>query len=187
VAASGNRQDSFEIRYEEENVWLTQKMMAALYDVEPNTITYHIQKMFDDGELTESSTTRDFRVVQNEGPRQVGREIKHYSLQMIIAVGFKVNSDRAVQFRKWAGQIVKDYTIQGWTMDVVRLKNGHMFTDDYFDRQLERIRDIRLEAKLHAESEFEKYRIVQDRLFMSDYDKYLTELEGQIFKGGDSE
>jgi hypothetical protein len=328
VATSGNRQDSFEIRYKDENVWLTQKMMAALYDVDVRTINEHIAKIYADGELSLDATIRNFRIVQNEGSRQVDREVKHYSLQMIIAVGFKVNSERAVQFRKWAGQIVKDYTIQGWTMDVVRLKNGHMFTDDYFDRQLERIRDIRLsermfyqkvtdlyatafdydkdakatreffklvqnkmhwavhrhtaaeliveradaekehmglatwdaapygkiikadvsvaknyldeeemsylgrivslyldyaelqaerkipmsmgdwakrldgflefngneiltdagkisheEAKLHAESEFEKYRIVQDGLFMSDYDKYLTELEGQILKG----
>ena len=144
---------------------------------------------------------------------------------MIIAVGFKVNNQRAVQFRKWAGQIVKDYTIQGWTMDKERLKKGHMFTDEYFERQLQYIREIRLsERKFYqkvtdlyatafdyaelqaerkipmsmedwakrldgflefngnklltdAETEYEKYRIVQDRLFMSDFDKYLLEIE----------
>ena len=330
VAATGDNPDSFEMRYEDENIWLTQKMMATLYDVEVNTINHHIKKVYSDGELVEGATIRKYRIVQTEGNRQVSREVDHYNLQMIIAVGFKVNSERAVPFRKWASQIVKDYTIQGWTMDTQRLKNGHMFTDEYFDRQLEKIREIRLserkfyqkvtdlystafdydkdakttrdffklvqnkmhwavhrhtaaelivkradaekeymglttweaapegkiikadvsiaknyldktemsylqrivslyldyaelqaerkipmsmadwatrldgflefngneiltgagkisheEAKLHAETEFEKYRIIQDMLFMSDYDKYLIELEKQIGKQGD--
>ena len=99
-------------------------MMAELYDVDVRTINEHIQKVFSDLELSEESTIRNFRIVQLEGSRHVEREIKHYNLQMIIAVGFKVNNERAVQFRKWANQIVKDYTIQGWTMDVDRLKKG---------------------------------------------------------------
>jgi len=147
IAATGDSPSSVEMRYQDENIWLTQKMMAELYDVEVHTINEHIKKVYTDGELTEMATIRNFRIVQTEGTRQVERDIKHYNLQMIIAVGFKVNNDRAVQFRKWAGQIVKDYTIQGWTMDVDRLKKGHMFTDEYFDRQLQYIREIRLSER----------------------------------------
>ena len=131
VASTGESDTSFEMRYEDENIWLTQKMIAALYNVSVATINAHIKKVFDDGELTESATIRKFQIVQIEGSRQVSREVAHYNLQLIIAVGFKVNNQRAVQFRKWAGQIVKDHTIQGWTMDGERLKKGHMFTDEY--------------------------------------------------------
>lgn len=148
IAATGNAETSVEMRYEDENIWLTQKMMAALYDVDVRTINEHLQKVFADGELAEDAATiRNFRIVQVEGERQVSRDTKHYNLQAIIAVGFKVNNPRAVQFRKWANQIVKDYTIQGWTMDVDRLKKGHLFTDEYFDRQQEVIREIRLSER----------------------------------------
>ena len=99
------------MRYEDENIWLTQKMMATLYDVDVRTINEHIKKIYSDSELEEDSTIRNFRIVQTEGSRQVTRDTKHYNLQMIIAVGFKVNSERAVQFRKWVNQIAKDYTI----------------------------------------------------------------------------
>lgn len=147
IASTGNNSESFEMRYEDENIWLTQKMMATLYQVDVRTINDHIQKIYGDGELAAESTIRNFRIVQVEGSRQVQREIMHYNLQMIIAVGFKVNNDRAVRFRKWAGQIVKDYTIQGWTMDTERLKKGHKFTDEFFDRQLQQIREIRLSER----------------------------------------
>ncbi len=147
VAAVGGQAQSVEMRYENENIWLTQKMMAELYGVDVRTVNEHIQNIFSDGELTPEATIRKFRIVQTEGKRQVSREVAHYNLQMIISVGFKVNNDRAVQFRKWAGQIVKDYTIQGWTMDAERLKKGHMFTDKYFERQLEPIREIRLSER----------------------------------------
>lgn len=136
VASIGDQADSFEMRYENENIWLTQKMIAMLYDVSLPTINEHIKRIYEDGELTEKTTIRKYRIVQTEGSRQVSREVIHYNLQMIIAVGFKVNNERAVRFRKWSGQIVKDYTIQGWTMDKERLKKGHMFTDEYFERQL---------------------------------------------------
>ncbi|MDD6177765.1 MAG: virulence RhuM family protein [Ruminobacter sp.] len=135
------------MRYEDENIWLTQKKIATLYDVAVSTINEHIKRIIEDGELDESSTIRNFRIVQTEGDRQISRELVHYNLQMIIAVGFKVNNDRAVRFRKWSGQIVKDYTIQGWTMDKECLKKGHMFTDEYFERQLQNIREIRLSAR----------------------------------------
>ena len=102
VASVGDQQDSVEMRYEDENIWLTQKMMATLYNVDVRTINEHIKKIYSDSELEEDSTIRNFRIVQTEGSRQVTRDTKHYNLQMIIAVGFKVNSERAVQFRKWA-------------------------------------------------------------------------------------
>ncbi|WP_455720305.1 virulence RhuM family protein [Agathobacter sp.] len=143
VASVGDQQDSIEMRYEDENIWLTQKMMATLYDVNVRTINEHIKKVYKDSELEENSTIRNFRIVQTEGSRQVTRDTKHYNLQMIIAVGFKVNNERAVQFRKWANGIVKDYTIKGWVMDDERLKRGTYLTEKYFDEQLERIREIR--------------------------------------------
>lgn len=146
IAATGEQ--GIEIRYEDENIWLTQKMMAKLYDVELSTINEHIKTIFKDNELLEDSTIRNFRIVQKEGNREVTREVKHYNLQMIIAVGFKVNNERAVQFRKWANRIVKDFTIQGWVMDDDRLKNfGSVLTEDYFEKQLQKIREIRLSER----------------------------------------
>ena len=139
VASVGDQQDSIEMRYEDENIWLTQKMMATLYDVDVRTINEHIKKIYSDSELEEDSTIRNFRIVQTEGSRQVTCDIKHYNLQMIIAVGFKVNSERAVQFRKWVNQIAKDYTIKGWVLDDERLKRGTYLTEKYFDEQLERM------------------------------------------------
>ena len=148
VATVGDQQDSIEMRYEDENIWLTQKMMAALYDVNVRTINEHIKKIYDDSELESISTIRKFRIVQTEGSRQVSREVAHYNLQMIIAVGFKVNNERAVQFRKWANGIVKNYTIKGWVIDDERLKNGgSVLTKEYFDRLLEQIREIRLSER----------------------------------------
>ena len=141
VASVGDQQDGIEMRYEDENIWLTQKMMATLYDVDVRTINEHIKKIYSDSELEEDATIRNFRIVQTEGSRQVTRSTKHYNLQMIIAVGFKVNNERAVQFRKWANGIVKDYTIKGWVMDDERLKNGgSVLTAEYFDRLLEQMR-----------------------------------------------
>ena len=148
VASVGDQQDGIEMRYEDENIWLTQKMMATLYDVGLPTINEHIKKIYADSELEDSATIRNFRIVQTEGSRQVTRDTKHYNLQMIIAVGFKVNNERAVQFRKWANGIVKDYTIKGWVMDDERLKNGgSILTTEYFDRLLEQIREIRLSER----------------------------------------
>ncbi len=328
VASTGDSQNGFEMRYEDENIWLTQKIMASLYDVETHTINYHIKKIFADSELEESSVIRKFRITAADGKTYTAN---HYNLQMVIAVGFKVNSERAVQFRKWVNQIAKDYTIKGWVMDDERIKKGSYLTEKYFEEQLARIREIRASermfyqkitdlyataidydknakstkrfyatvqnkmhyavhghtaaelivdransekknmglttwqdapdgkikitdvsiaknylseyelgqlnrmvssyldfaenmtqrkipltmqdwetrlnsfiemfeygllndagkvsaaiAKLHAETEFEKYRIIQDRLFMSDYDKYLLELEEQAKRAGDN-
>jgi len=117
VAATGDNPQSIEIRYEDENIWLTQKLLATLYDVDVRTINYHIKKVFEDKELDPMATIRNFRIVQLEGSRTVEREVEHYNLQIIIAIGFKVNTERAVQFRKWANQVVKDYTIKGWVVE----------------------------------------------------------------------
>lgn len=166
VAATGDDKNSGEVRYEDENIWITQKMLATLYEVETNTINYHIKKIFEDSELTEEATIRNFRIVQTEGTRQVSRDVEHYNLQMIIAVGFKVNSERAVQFRKWVNQIAKDYTIKGWVLDSDRLKNGgSILTKEYFSRLLEEIREIRL-------SERQFYQKITDLYATAvDYDK----------------
>lgn len=148
IAATGDDPQSFEMRYEDENIWLTQKMLATLYDVEVHTINEHISKIYVDNELAQEATIRNFRIVQTEGARQVTRDIKHYNLQMTIAVGFKVNNERAVQFRKWANQIVKDYTIKGFAMDDERLKSGGtILTEQYFEEQLQRVREIRLSER----------------------------------------
>lgn len=123
-------------------------MMATLYDVSVSAINQHLKKIYDDAELQEESTIKNYLIVQKEGNRNVSRESKHYNLQAIIAVGFKVNNERAVQFRKWANQIVKDYTIKGWAMDDERLKNsGTKLTKDYFEKLLVKIREIRMSER----------------------------------------
>ena len=148
IAATGDDPESFEMRYEDENIWLTQKMLATLYDVDVRTINEHIQKIYKDNELEADATIRNFRIVQKEGSREVSRDIKHYNLQMIIAVGFKVNNERAVQFRKWANQIVKEYTVKGFAMDDERLKSGGtILSEQYFEEQLQRVREIRLSER----------------------------------------
>lgn len=149
VAAVGDQPDAIEIRYENENVWLTQKMIAQLYDVTVANINQHIKTIFADGELLPEATIKKYLIVQNEGSRTVSRYVDHYNLQMIIAVGFKVNNERAVQFRRWANSIVKDYTIQGWVMDEERLrKGGSILTKEYFEKQLEKIREIRMSERM---------------------------------------
>jgi len=148
VAAGGQSETSVEMRYEDENIWLTQKMMATVYDVSVPAINQHLKRIFSDNELERGATVKKYLTVQTEGSRQVQREVEHYNLQAIIAVGFKIENERAVQFRKWANQIVKDYTIQGWTMDVERLKHGgSILGDEYFERQLEKVREIRLSER----------------------------------------
>ena len=166
VAATGDNPEAIEVRYEDENIWLTQKMLATVYGVNLATINEHIKNIYTDNELEENRTIRKFRIVQKEGTREVSRDVNHYNLQMIIAVGFKVNNERAVQFRKWANLIVKDYTIKGWVMDDERLKNGgSILTEKYFEEQLERIREIRM-------SERKFYQKITDIYATSiDYDK----------------
>lgn len=164
VAATG--ENGVELRYEDENIWLTQKMLSVLYGVSISAINQHIKKIYEDKELEEKSTIKNFLIVQDEGNRKISRNVIHYNLQMIIAVGFKVDNERAIQFRKWANQIVKDFTIKGWVMDDERLKNdGSILTKKYFEEQLERIREIRM-------SERKFYQKITDIYATSiDYDK----------------
>ena len=166
VAATGDSKESVEVRYEDENIWITQKMLAVLYEVETNTINYHIKKIFEDSELEEDSVIRNFRITASDGKSY---DTKHYNLKMIIAVGFKVNSERAVQFRKWVNNIAKEYTIKGFAMDDERLKNdGSILTKKYFEEQLERIREIR-------SSERKFYQKITDIYATAiDYDKDAT-------------
>jgi hypothetical protein len=143
VAASGA--GGVEAIYADENVWLSQKMMAQLYDVEVPTVNYHLKKVFKDSELEEQAVIREFLITAADGKTY---DTKHYNLAAIIAVGYKVNSERAVQFRKWATQVLEEFTIKGFAMDDERLKRGgSVLSDKYFDEQLQRIREIRLSER----------------------------------------
>lgn len=185
--------------YFDENVWLTQKTMGLLYNVETHTINYHLKKIFADGELEEQSVIRKFRITASDGKCY---NTNHYNLKAIIAVGNKVDSARAIQFRKWANGIIEEFTIKGFAMDDERLKNfGTVLTKDYFEEQIpmtmedwaEQFEGIlklskkeilthagTISAKIagqHALSEFEKYRVRQDQLYQSDFDRMLLEIE----------
>ncbi len=142
---SATGQSGVEVIYADENIWLSQKMMAVLYNVDVRTISEHLQKIFKDNELHENSVIRNFRITATDGKNY---NTKHYSLSAIIAAGYKVNSERAVQFRKWATQIVHEFTIKGFVMDDERLKNdGTVLGKKYFEEQLQRIREIRLSER----------------------------------------
>jgi hypothetical protein len=143
VAASGD--GGVEAVYADENVWVTQKMMGLLYDVDVRTINYHLKNVFSSSELEEDSVIRNIRITAADGKSY---DTKHYKLSAIIAVGYKVNSERAVQFRKWATTIIEEFTIKGYTMDDERLKSGgSILSDQYFEEQLQRIREIRLSER----------------------------------------
>lgn len=157
--------DSIEVRYEDETLWLTQKMMSSLFDVTVPTINEHLKNIYESGELDQDSTIRKFRIVQTEGTRQVSREVDHYNLDAVISVGYRVNSIRATQFRRWATQVLKQYAITGYVIDRKRMENGAFLGEDYFERLLEEIREIRL-------SERRFYQKVTDIYATSvDYDK----------------
>lgn len=154
VTATG--ESNIQSLYADENVWLSQKMMGLLYDVDVRTINYHLQKIFSDNELDEKSVIQDFRITADDGKTY---NTKHYNLSAIIAVGYKVNSERAVQFRKWATQIIQEFTIKGFAMDDERLKNdGTLLGKKYFEEQLQRIREIRL-----SERKFYQKNITESR------------------------
>ncbi len=144
AAGSGGDASSVELRYEDENIWLTQRLMAQLYGVSVPAINQHLKTIFNDGELEEDRVIKNFLITASDGKKY---STKHYNLQAIIAVGFKVGNERAVQFRKWAGTVVKEFTIKGWVMDDERLKKGGLLTDKYFEDQLERIREIRISER----------------------------------------
>jgi hypothetical protein len=158
--------DGVQAIYADENVWLSQKMMAALYGVDVRTVNYHLKKIFADDELTLDAVIQDFRITAADGKTY---NTQHYNLSAIIAVGYKVNSERAVQFRKWATHIVKEYTIKAYVMDDERLKNdGTVLSKQYFEEQLARIREIRL-------SERKFYQKITDIYATSiDYDTSAT-------------
>ncbi len=136
-------ENSIEVRIAEESVWLTQKLMGILFEAALQTINEHLINLFDQKEISREATIRNFRIVQKEGSREVARNIEFYNLEAIIAVGFRVNSLRAVQFRQWAVSILKDFAIRGYVLDKERLKNGSFFNKAYFDNLLEEIREIR--------------------------------------------
>jgi len=165
IAATGNNEQSFEMRYEDENIWLTQKMMALLYNVEIPTINEHIAKIYTDNELDQGATIRNFRIVQTEGEREVNREIKHYNLQMIIAVGFKVNNERRAMAHV-------PMTMEDWAnhLNLILQADGNQLLKDAGKISAQIAED-------HALSEFEKYRIIQDKLFESDYDRFVAGLK----------
>jgi hypothetical protein len=186
-------EDGIEVRVENENVWLTQKLIAKLFGVEVNTINYHLKEIFNSGELMAEATIRNFRIVQTEGSREIARDIAHYNLQGIIAVGFRVNSERATHFRKWAGQVLKDYALRGYVLDDIRLKNGALLSKQYFRDLILEIRDIResernfyqqitdiyataVDYDLHAPTTRTFFATVQNKMHFATHGKTAAEL-----------
>ena len=162
VASTGVVDEKFEIRYEDENIWMSQKMLAAVYGVEIPNIAYHLRKLFADAELDKETVIKELLTTAADGKAY---SVKHYNLDVIVALGFKIDNERAVQFRKWARRIVSEYTIKGWVMDDQRLKDGSPITDKYFEHLLEKIREIRL-------SERKFYQKITDLYATAvDYDK----------------
>jgi hypothetical protein len=154
---------NIDVYFVDETFWLTQKAMSELFAVEAHTITYHLQEIFKAEELEENATTRKIRVVQKEGNRNVSRERIFYNLDAIIAVGYRVNSKQATQFRKWATQTLKEFIIKGFVLNDEMLKNGRKFGKDYFDELLERIREVRA-------SERRAYQKITDIFEQCSYD-----------------
>lgn len=148
IFSSQAGENGIEVRFEDGTAWLTQNMIGKLFDVESNTITYHIKEIVNSGELDEDATTRKIRVVRKEGNRDVTRELLHYNLDMIISVGYRVNSKRATQFRRWATNVLREFTLKGYIIDRKRMENGAYLSDDYFEALLEEIREIRLSERL---------------------------------------
>jgi len=144
IASTGTGSEKYEIRYEDENIWMSQKMLAEVYGVEIPNIAYHLRKIFEDAELEEGRCIKEFLIDLPDGRKF---KVKHYNLQVIIALGFKIDNERAVQFRKWANQIVGDYTIRGYVMDKERFKKGSPLSSEYFEHLLEDIREIRLSER----------------------------------------
>jgi hypothetical protein len=140
-------EQSIEARYEDETIWLSQKLMATLFDVGVNTINYHLKEVYESGEIDPKATIRKYRIVQQEGARQVTREVDFYNLDAIISVGYRVNSIRATQFRQWATQVLREFAIKGYVLDKKRLENGSFLGEDYYERLLEEIREIRLSER----------------------------------------
>ena len=147
IFTNQSKTSSIEARYEDETIWLSQKLMSELFDVEVNTINYHLKELYKSGEIQEDSTIRKFRIVQQEGNRTINRDVEFYNLDAIISVGYRVNSVRATQFRQWATQVLKEYAIKGYVLDRKRMENGAFLDEDYFEHLLEEIREIRLSER----------------------------------------
>ena len=176
--------EGIQVRFEEGDLWLTQKAMAELYNCSSDNIGLHLKNIYNDMELDKNSTTEDFSVVQKEGNREVNRKLKYYNLDVVISVGYRVNSDRAIQFRRWATNVLKEFSKKGYIIDKKRMENGTFFDEDYFDSLLADDRDILKDAgKISHEiacdktlCEYEKYRVKQDKLYKSDFDLLLEEM-----------
>ena len=147
IFTSEGGEESIEVRYEDETIWLSQKMMAVLFDVNVRTINEHLKNIYEAGELSHEATIRNFRIVQTEGNREVSRSIEYYSLDAIISTGYRVNSKRATQFRQWATQVLKNFAIKGYVIDKKRMENGSFLSADYFEHLLSEIREIRLSER----------------------------------------
>ncbi len=147
IFTNQSKTSTIEVRYEDGTIWLSQKLMSELFDVEVNTINYHLKEIYKSGEIQEQATIRKFRIVQQEGNRTVSRDVEFYNLDAIISVGYRVNSVRATQFRQWATQVLKEYAIKGYVLDRKRMENGAFLDEDYFEHLLEEIREIRLSER----------------------------------------
>lgn len=147
IFTTQNESDTFEVRFEENTLWLTQSVMAELFQTTKQNISQHIQTIYETGELTYEATVKNFLTVRKEGAREVKRTIEYYSLDMIIAVGYRVNSHRATQFRQWATTVLRDFAIRGYVLDRKRMENGSFLGEDYFEHLLAEIREIRLSER----------------------------------------
>jgi len=155
-------EDGIEVRVEDETVWLTQKLMATLFEVTTPTINEHLAHLYSQGEIVKGATIRNFRTVQKEGSREVGRNVDFYNLDAIIAVGFRVNSNRAIQFRQWATGVLRDFAIRGYVLDKERLKNGAFFSKEYFENLLGEIREIRASERKFYQKITDVYTTAMD-------------------------
>ena len=147
IFESQKHEKGVEVRFEDGDLWLTQKLLGDLFDTTRNNITMHIKDIYDSNELDEIATSKDFLLVQNEGNREVSRNVKYYNLEMIISVGYRVNTDRAIQFRRWATKVLKEFAKKGYIIDKKRMENGTFFDEDYFESLLAEIREIRLSER----------------------------------------
>ena len=139
--------DSIQARYEDETLWLTKQLMAELFGTTRANVSIHLRNIYESGELTEVATCKEFLQVRTEGSRQVNRRVPHYNLDAIISVGYRVNSVRATQFRQWATRVLRDFAIRGYVIDRERMANGTFLSEDYFERLLEELREIRLSER----------------------------------------
>lgn len=155
-------ENGIEVRYENETIWLSQKLMATLFDVNVRTINEHLKNIYTQNELSDKATIRKFRTVQKEGKREVTRDIEFYNLDAIISVGYRVNSNRATQFRKWATQVLKTFAIKGYVLDKERMKNGSYLGYKFFDELLEEIREIRLSERMFYQKITDIYATAMD-------------------------